>query len=121
LVLRDLDEPCAVFSSPVVFQLQGATRVQVFVRDNDVEQALRVLKKKMQREGVFREMRRRRFYEKPSDRAAREKAEALRRSRKLARKQAIRDGLIAAPLKKPRLGGKHGTNSRVNVAATRQG
>jgi small subunit ribosomal protein S21 len=75
----------------------GATRVQVFVRDNDVEQALRILKRKMQREGVFREMRRRRHYEKPSDRTSREKAEAIRRLRKLARKQAIRDGLIAAP------------------------
>ena len=76
-------------------------RVQVFVRDNNVEQALRILKRKMQREGVFREMRRRRFYEKPSDRATREKAEAVRRARKLARKQAIREGLIAAPAKKP--------------------
>jgi small subunit ribosomal protein S21 len=76
--------------------------LQVFVRDNNVEQALRVLKKKMQREGVFREMRRRRFYEKPSDRATREKADAIRRLRKLARKQAIREGLIAAPVKKPK-------------------
>lgn len=76
--------------------------MHVFVRDNDVEQALRILKKKMQREGVFREMRRRRFYEKPSDKATREKADALRRSRKLARKQAIRDGLIAAPTRKPK-------------------
>jgi small subunit ribosomal protein S21 len=74
--------------------------MQVFVRDNNVDQALRVLKKKMQREGVFREMKRRRFYEKPSEQAAREKAEATRRARKLARKQAIRDGLIAAPKKK---------------------
>jgi small subunit ribosomal protein S21 len=38
--------------------------LQVFVRDNNVEQALRVLKKKMQREGVFREMKRRKAYEK---------------------------------------------------------
>ena len=75
--------------------------MQVFVRDNNVDQALRALKKKMQREGMFREMKRRRFYEKPSDQAAREKSEALRRARKLARKQAIRDGLIAAPKKKP--------------------
>lgn len=75
--------------------------MQVFVRDNNVDQALRILKKKMQREGVFREMRRRRFYEKPSDKATREKTEAIRRLRKLARKQAIRDGLIAAPVKKP--------------------
>jgi small subunit ribosomal protein S21 len=74
--------------------------LQVFVRDNNVDQALRVLKKKMQREGVFREMKRRRFYEKPSEQATREKAEAVRRRHKLARKQAIRDGLIAAPPKK---------------------
>ena len=74
--------------------------MQVFVRDNNVDQALRILKKKMQREGVFREMRRASFYEKPSERAAREKSEAVRRARKLARKRAIRDGLIAAPAKK---------------------
>jgi small subunit ribosomal protein S21 len=76
--------------------------MQVFVRDNNVEQALRVLKKKMQREGVFREMRRRRFYEKPSEEAARKKSDAVRRKRKLARKQAIRDGLIPAPPPKKR-------------------
>jgi small subunit ribosomal protein S21 len=77
--------------------------LQVFVRDNNVEQALRVLKKKMQREGVFREMKRRRFYEKPSEQAAREKSDAVRRLRKAARKKAIFDGAIKAPPKKPRL------------------
>jgi small subunit ribosomal protein S21 len=79
----------------------GANPMQVLVRDNNIDQALRVLKKKMQREGVFREMKRRRFYEKPSEQAAREKSEAVRRIRKLARKQAVRDGLIAAPKRKP--------------------
>src|SRR3974390_2600233 len=74
--------------------------LQVFVRDNNVDQALRVLKKKMQREGVFREMKRRRFYEKPSEKARREKGKAIRRARKLARKQAQREGLIPAPRKK---------------------
>jgi small subunit ribosomal protein S21 len=74
--------------------------LQVFVRDNNVDQALRVLKKKMQREGVFREMKRRRFYEKPSAQATREKSEAVRRARKLARKQAQREGLLPAPKKK---------------------
>jgi small subunit ribosomal protein S21 len=54
----------------------------------------------MQREGIFREMKRRRFYEKPSEKTAREKSEAIRRARKLARKQAQRDGLIPAPRKK---------------------
>lgn len=57
----------------------------------------------MQREGVFREMKRRRSYEKPSERKTREKSEAVRRARKLARKQAIREGLIAAPPKKERV------------------
>ena len=68
--------------------------VQIVVRDNNVDQALRALKKKMQREGVFREMKLRNFYEKPSERRAREKAEAVRRARKLARKRAQREGLI---------------------------
>jgi small subunit ribosomal protein S21 len=92
----------------------GEKRVQVFVRDNNVDQALRILKRKMQREGVFREMRQRRFYEKPSDKAAREKSEAIRRMRKQARKQAIRDGLIAAPVKKP-TDNKRGPGLRTNI------
>ncbi len=66
--------------------------VQVHVRDNNVDQALRALKKKMQREGIFREMKMRRAYEKPSERRAREAAEAVRRARKLARKKALREG-----------------------------
>jgi len=70
----------------------GEMRVQVLVRDNNVDQALRALKKKMQREGVFREMKLRRNYEKPSERRAREKAEAVRRYRKLLRKRMEREG-----------------------------
>ncbi len=65
--------------------------VHVLVRDNNVEQALKALKKKMQREGIFREMKMRRHYEKPSEKRAREKAEAVRRARKLTRKKAMRD------------------------------
>jgi small subunit ribosomal protein S21 len=70
--------------------------VQVLVRDNNVDQALKALKKKMQREGLFREMKLHNYYEKPSERRAREKAEAVRRARKLARKRAQREG-IAPP------------------------
>ncbi|MCQ2914550.1 MAG: 30S ribosomal protein S21 [Alphaproteobacteria bacterium] len=66
--------------------------VQVVVRDNNVDQALKALKKKMQREGVFREMKLRRNFEKPSEKKAREKAEAIRRARKLERKRIERDG-----------------------------
>jgi small subunit ribosomal protein S21 len=65
--------------------------VQVVVRENNVDQALKALKKKMQREGIFREMKMRRHYEKPSEKRAREKAEAIRRARKLARKRIARE------------------------------
>jgi len=60
--------------------------IEVTVRDNNIEQALRSLKKRMQREGLFREMKLRKHYEKPSLRKAREKEESIRRSRKLKRR-----------------------------------
>jgi small subunit ribosomal protein S21 len=66
--------------------------LEVQVKDNNVDQALRALKKKMQRDGVYREMKMRRNYEKPSERRARERAEAVRRYRKLLRKRMDREG-----------------------------
>lgn len=61
--------------------------VQVIVQSNNVDQALRVLKKKLQREGVFREMKLRRHFEKPSEAKKRKAAESERRRRKLQRKR----------------------------------
>ena len=84
--------------------------MEVIVRDNNVDQALKVLKKKMQREGIFRELKRRKHYEKPSERRVREKAEAMSRARKLARKKLQREGLL--PTKpKARADGKNGRAS----------
>ena len=80
--------------------------MQVVVRDNNVDQALRALKKKLQREGVFREMKLRNYYEKPSEKKARQKAEAVRRARKLARKRAQREGGIAAAPSRPAAAGR---------------
>jgi small subunit ribosomal protein S21 len=80
--------------------MTGRLRVQVLVRDNNVDQALKVLKKRMQREGLFREMKLRNHYEKPSEKRAREKAEAVRRARKLARKRAQREGVLAVGTKR---------------------
>jgi len=65
--------------------------MQVVVRDNNVDQALRALKKKLQREGVLREMRLRRHYEKPSEKRVRENAAAISRARKAQRKRDERD------------------------------
>jgi small subunit ribosomal protein S21 len=90
--------------------------MQVLVRDNNVEQALRVLKKKMQREGIFREMRDRRHYEKPSERKTRERADAIRRDRKAKRKQMQREGLLPMPKAKPKPVGR-GRGPRPPVAA----
>jgi small subunit ribosomal protein S21 len=78
-----------IFNRQLVERLKT---LQVTVRDNNVDQALKALKKKMQREGIFREMKLRRSYEKPSERKAREKAEAIRRARKLERKRLEREG-----------------------------
>ncbi len=80
---------------PTEYKFNGEfTIIQITVRDNNVEQALRALKKKMQREGLFREMKARTYFEKPSEKRARQKAEAVRRARKLARKRAQREGLV---------------------------
>jgi small subunit ribosomal protein S21 len=85
--------------------LERSLTLKVFVRDNNVEQALRILKKKLQRDGLFREIKRRKAYEKPSERKAREKVEASRRVRKAARKLAQREGLVASPrIKRPTFG-----------------
>ena len=73
------------------------TAVEVSVRDNNVEQAIRVLKKKMQRGGVFREMKLRRHFEKPSERRKREREEAGRRIRRLRRKRTVRPAPPTAP------------------------
>jgi small subunit ribosomal protein S21 len=83
--------PCSFFGFFTVFSGVSG-QVQVLVRDNNVDQALKALKKKLQREGVFREMKLRRHYEKPSERRAREAAEAVRRARKMERKRIEREG-----------------------------
>jgi small subunit ribosomal protein S21 len=89
----------SLFDGPRARQTTGSISVQVLVRDNNVDQALKALKKKMQREGIFREMKLRGHYEKPSEKRAREQAEAVRRARKLARKKLQREGLLPVKAK----------------------
>jgi small subunit ribosomal protein S21 len=90
--------------------------VQVLVRDNNVDQALKVLKKKLQREGIFRELKRKKYFEKPSEKKAREKSEAVRRARKLARKRAQREGLLpATPRRMPAAHGAPRGRARVSA------
>ena len=97
---RSMDIAQALCYRRTLRSLGESPLVQIFVRDNNVDQALKALKKKMQREGSFREMKRHVHYEKPSEKRARQKAEAVRRARKLARKRMQREGLLPAP-KKP--------------------
>ncbi|MDB5559449.1 MAG: rpsU [Enterovirga sp.] len=94
--------------------------MQILVRENNVDQALRALKKKMQREGIFREMKLRGHYEKPSEKKAREKAEAVRRARKLIRKRMQREGLLPSkPKAPPRGGARPGRPGEVRPTAPR--
>ncbi|MFO1034015.1 MAG: 30S ribosomal protein S21 [Hyphomicrobiales bacterium] len=76
--------------------------MRIIVRDNNVEQALRIMKKKMQREGVFRQLKQGASFEKPSEKRIRERAEAIRRARKAQRKKLQREGLLPMPKLKPR-------------------
>ena len=75
------------------FERTSGKFMQIVVRENNVDQALRALKKKLQREGVYREMKLRRHFEKPSEKRARERAAAVRRARKMERKRLERDGV----------------------------
>ena len=87
-----VDSPHGLWYEPAPYPGQKEPPLQIVVRDNNIDQALKALKKKMQREGIFREMKLRKSYEKPSERKAREKAEAVRRARKLERKRLEREG-----------------------------
>jgi small subunit ribosomal protein S21 len=82
---------------------QKEQRMRIFVRDNNVEQALRFLKKKLQREGIFRQLRMKEAFEKPSEKRVREHAESIRRARKVTRKKMQREGLLPMPKLKPKI------------------
>lgn len=90
----DRANPIWYAPAPQETVFSGVRPLQIIVRDNNIDQALKALKKKMQREGIFREMKLRGHYEKPSEKRARERAEAIRRYRKLQRKRLQREGLL---------------------------
>lgn len=88
---RSLAPVRAAYTQMLPPRSESQIRMQVSVRDNNVDQALRVLKKKLQREGVYRELRLRRHFEKPSEKRARQHAAAVSRARKADRKRAEKD------------------------------
>ena len=61
--------------------------VAIVVRNNNVDQAMRVLKKKLQKEGVLREIKSRQYFEKPSAKRARKKAEGIKRYKRAEKKR----------------------------------
>lgn len=67
--------------------------MKVDVRDNRLDQALRVLKRKLQREGIFREMRDHEFYRKPSEKKKERLARAVRRRRRVEARQRANEGM----------------------------
>ena len=85
----ELNFSCFDFIFIYNLRLYEVTRltIEVQVRDNNVEAAIRILKKKLLREGIFKELKLRKNYEKPSERKLREKAESIKRFKKLMRKK----------------------------------
>ncbi len=65
--------------------------MKVEVVDNEIEHALKVLKKVMLKEGLFKEMKRRAYYEKPSVKRKRKQAEARKKRRRAARRSQASD------------------------------
>ena len=59
--------------------------IKIEVKDNNVDQALRILKRKLQREGFFRILKIKSNYEKPSERKKRERSENIKRAKKIQR------------------------------------
>ena len=64
--------------------------VAIVVRNNNVDQSMRVLKKKLQKEGVLREIKSRQYFEKPSAKRARKKAEGIKRYKRAEKKRLER-------------------------------
>ena len=65
--------------------------ISVQFRGNNVEKALRILKKKLQKDGLMQELRQRQFYEKPTLKRQRKHKESLRRSAKAKRLKYLRE------------------------------
>ncbi len=59
--------------------------MEIIVHKNDIEKAIRDLKRTMQRDGILKELKKRRFYEKPSVKRKRKQKEAQRRRKKALR------------------------------------
>jgi small subunit ribosomal protein S21 len=59
--------------------------LEIKVYDNDIEKALKVLKRQIQKEGLLKELKKRTFYEKPSEKEKRKQREAMRKRLKALR------------------------------------
>ena len=92
--MKELAKILLLYFGKALLNKYNENFMQVNVRDNNIDQALRVLKKKLQGEGVFREMKLKQHFEKPSEKKVRRQAEAIRRARKVARKKLERDGTL---------------------------
>jgi small subunit ribosomal protein S21 len=70
---------------------------KVFVRDNNVDQAMKVLKKKLQREGFFGELKKRRFHQSKAEKEREAKARSSRRQFKAAVRRTMKDNMVDKP------------------------
>lgn len=84
--------------------------MEIRVQSRDIEKALRNLKKKLQLDGVFGELKKRRFYEKPSVKKKRKQQEAQKRRRKLLKRSRPSGGAGSRPM--------HGSAARMPARAS---
>jgi len=66
--------------------------MQIVVKNGNVERAMRTLKKKLQKEGLLRELKQKQYFEKPSAKRKRKKAEGIKRYQRALKKKQERLG-----------------------------
>ena len=66
--------------------------MQVVVKNGNVERAMRTLKKKLQKEGLLKELKQKQYFEKPSAKRKRKKAEGIKRYQRNLKKKMERIG-----------------------------
>jgi small subunit ribosomal protein S21 len=78
-----------IFEKDKIYERGEGEKLEVKVFDNDVEKALKILKNKLSKSGLFKELKLRRAYEKPSVKKKRKTIEARRRLAKVQRRKSI--------------------------------
>ena len=81
-----------IYKNTLINNNEGVSMVTVVVKNGNVERAMRTLKKKLQKEGLLKELKQRQYFEKPSAKKKKEKAEGIKRYQRNLKKKMERLG-----------------------------